>query len=141
MKIRSGFVSNSSSSSFVIYREALSDKQLNKILHIEKTIEKLIKKDVLKGSPKNLTEKFSYYDQDPWRIEVSDDFVFGETSMDNFDISAFLTQIKVDRDCIKWDDGYNDKPYQNQLDFIKEMKQVYRKKKLDKINKNAENDN
>ncbi len=135
MKIRNGFVSNSSSSSFVIYRESLTNKQLTKILNIEKTIEKLIEKD------EKLSEKFEYYDQDPWRIVVSDDFVFGETSMDNFDMSAFLKTIKVDSDFIKWDDGYNDEPYQNQLDFIKEMKQVYRKKKLEKINKNIENDN
>ena len=136
MKIRNGFVSNSSSSSFVIFKESLTNKQLNKILNISYYVKKLIKKDEENGSPKDLINKFSYYDSDPWRIIVYDDFIFGETSMDNFSMEDYLKYIKVKKKYISWDDGYNDEPYQNQLDFINEMKQKYRKMKLDKINNN-----
>ena len=140
MKTRNGFVSNSSSSSFVIFKKALTKKQLDKILHIEHWIEKFIIKDDLKGGKKNVKERFSYYDSDPWRIIEFDDYIFGETSMDNFDINDYFDFIKVDNNFIKWDDGYNSEPYDDQIQFIRKMKKKYRKMKIDKINKSNESD-
>jgi len=134
MKYRNGFVSNSSSSSFVILKDSISNKQKDMIFNVEQWVDFFIKLDEENDNRDNLKEKFSYYDEDPWRIVEYEDFIFGETSMDNFNIGDFLDYIKVDRNYIKWDDGYNDEPYQAQLDFIKNMKNSYRKDKINKLN-------
>jgi len=134
MKIRKGFVSNSSSSSFVIVREALSDKQEDMVIDYQTWIEFFIKTH----NDETLTMRFDYYDTDPWTIKVYDDYIFGETSMDNFCIDEYFNFIKIDNKYIKWDEGYNDEPYQSQLDFIKESKQLIRKDKLNNIKNNKE---
>ena len=134
MKYRNGFVSNSSSSSFVILKDSISNKQKDMIFNVEQWVDFFIKLDEENDNRDNLKEKFSYYDEDPWRIVEYEDFIFGETSMDNFNIGDFLDYIKVDRNYIKWDDGYNDEPYQAQLDFIKNMKNSYGKDKINKLN-------
>jgi hypothetical protein len=129
MKIRNGFVSNSSSSSFVILKESLSEKQKDMVLNYISWIDHFVKLD------KKLRDRFEYYKSDRWEITEYEDFIFGETSMDNFSISDFFEYININKDYIAWDDGYNYEPYQSQLDFIKRMKQKYRKDKIDKINK------
>lgn len=127
MKIRNGFVSNSSSSSFVILKDSLTDIQKDMIFDYKQYVKCFNTID-----EKNI-ELFEYYDTDTWRIVDYEDFIFGETSMDNFSMQDFLDYIKVDQDVIKWDDGYNDEPYQVQLDFINNLKQKYRKEKLIKL--------
>jgi len=129
MKTRIGFVSNSSSSSFVILKDSLSDKQVDMIVNCEEWIKFFIEID------DTLKDRFEYYDSDPWRIIEGDEYIFGETGMDNFDFHGYLEHIKINKKYIKWDDGYNDEPYSSQLDFIKKMKKQYRKDKLDKLNK------
>jgi hypothetical protein len=106
MKIRNGFVSNSSSSSFVILKDSLSEIQRNMILNYQKEIEFFISKDE-EDNWKDYQEShsgkyiylaefdihhlrlkyvFDYYDTDPWRIIEYEDCIFGETSMDNFNM-------------------------------------------------------
>ena len=50
----------------------------------------------------------------------------------------YLNYININKDIINWDDGWNDKPTTSQTKFISEMRQKYRKIKLDKINENKE---
>lgn len=93
MKKRTGFVSNSSSSSFVI---GMSKLTANQVFKIERHIE---------------TANLDSYDEieykqcgDNWDIEVTEDFVRGSTWMDNFDMRAFLKRIDVKDEDIRWGD-------------------------------------
>jgi len=158
MKIRNGFVSNSSSSSFVILKDALSEIQRRMILNYQEEIEFLISKDEEENwkdyqkpyasdrdrymseeyqeqQYERLNYVFEYYNSDPWRIIEYDDCIFGETSMDNFDMRSFLNLIKIDNNFISWDDGYIDEPTSDQLTAITKMKQELRSKKLKNLNK------
>ncbi len=83
MKIRNGFVSNSSSSSFIIRLDNLTGKQLYQIInHIDEA------KEI----------GFNTYN-DLWYVNVDtiNNIVVCETSMDNFDMYGFVEAIGVDR--------------------------------------------
>lgn len=134
MKKRNGFVSNSSSSSFVVLKDAISDIQKDKILNCLDWIDTFIQEDKENGDIENIKERFEYYDSDPWRIIEHNDYIFGETSMDNFSMYDYFDYIKIDQKFVKWDDGYNDEPFDDQLKFINKMKQEYRKYKITKLN-------
>ena len=44
-----------------------------------------------------------YYD-DPWNIDVSDDYVHGWCGMDNFSMYDFFNYIEIDNDKVRWGD-------------------------------------
>ena len=91
MKNRRGFVSNSSSSSFIIQKKYLNNEQLNMIYDHINVAKGILKEDM-------------DYDM-PWDIKNHKDNIRGSTMMDNFDMHYFLTEIvKVDEDHIEWDD-------------------------------------
>lgn len=86
MKVRIGFVTNSSSSSFLIMKKYLSEKQLQAIrMHSE------------------LGERLHLqWASDSWSIHENEDFITGETYMDNFDISEFFGIIGIPVNKIMW---------------------------------------
>ncbi|MCK9428945.1 MAG: hypothetical protein M0R17_02905 [Candidatus Omnitrophica bacterium] len=92
MKTRIGFVSNSSSSSFIIGRSNITNSQIIKIQnHIE--------------IDKQAGYKCGCYDDDlnfQWDITVTDDFVEGYVFMDNFDMYKYLSLIGIDQDKVEW---------------------------------------
>ena len=90
MKIRNGFVSNSSSSSFIINKDDLSEEQVEKIRNHIKVGQKL-------GI--EFCEK-----SDAWRIEEKTNTICGFTIIDNFDMEEFLKKIDIPEDKIKWED-------------------------------------
>jgi hypothetical protein len=96
MKARNGFVSNSSSSSFLINTFYLSDFQIESI------------KNYKEVASKNKMECCSI-DYCSWTIKIIEridgyDDISGFTLMDNFDMHYFLTRILgIDREHIKWD--------------------------------------
>lgn len=93
MKNRTGFVSNSSSSSFVICLGDISDRQLNKI------------KNHIHFAQKMRTIEWKN-ESDAWNIEVDEkkNIVRGWTWIDNFDMHEFLAQIRVPSDVVSWEE-------------------------------------
>ena len=88
MKVRKDFVTNSSSSSFIISKRCLDEDQIEAIReHYE------------------LGNKLGMVDpkwDSPWRIEENDDYITGYTSMDNFDMGSFLEKIDVNGANVSW---------------------------------------
>lgn len=134
MKIRTGYVSNSSSSNFVVFKDALSNEQLDMILNYKECIESFILLDEENNNKDNIKEKFEYYKTDPWTIAEHEDFIFGDTSMDNFGMPEYFEYVNIPKDYVMWDDGWDYEPNTQQIAFIQKIKQKYRKDKLDKIN-------
>jgi hypothetical protein len=85
MKIRQGFVSNSSSCSFIIPKKFLTEEQLDLIRNHQTCGEE-------------------YAADWAWELEETDEVIKAETSMDNFDFLSYLDKIEVKRKYIEIDD-------------------------------------
>lgn len=126
MKIRNGFVSNSSSSSFLIPINALTEKQIINIQnHIEVTKSWLLQNDSV-----------DIYAEDEWDIQVTEKCVYGYTFMDNFNMWFFLKNILNFKGHIYWENfgGGFDLDVNLDLDTInRELLKIERKDKLNSI--------
>jgi hypothetical protein len=80
MRIRSGFVSNSSSSSFIVKKKHLNAQQKKVIDNIHKVVKKV---------------KPEYYDCDDWTVIENNIYYDFDTNMDNFDMMGFLTSLGI----------------------------------------------
>ena len=111
MKIRYDFVTNSSSSSFLIAKKYLDADQIQAIRNHSELGEKL-------GI--DCSEEY-------WFIRESDGYITGETGMDNFDMEKFLTKIDVNMNMVDWsewsfdlpdeDDGDEDDETNDEIDW------------------------
>lgn len=88
MKLRIGFVTNSSSSSFTIAKSDLTDDQIEKIKNHIKVAKEL--------------EMETFYDE--WDIRETKYEIHDYTLMDNFDMEKFLLLIGVAREDVEWED-------------------------------------
>ena len=91
MKIRTDYVTNSSSSSFVIAKKHLDEDQ---ILAIYKHI--------------SLGKRLGMYycsQSCQWDVDENDEYIGGDTYQDNFNMHSFLNKIGVDGDVVHW--GYD----------------------------------
>lgn len=97
MKYRLGFVTNSSSSSFIISKYYLTPQQIDQIKDYINVAE-----SVVGGTEDSLGyTEFGWLDED-FGIEENEKFIGGSTWMDNFDMYAFLDYIKVPQEKVKW---------------------------------------
>jgi hypothetical protein len=97
MKNRAGFVSNSSSSSFIIPKQHLTLEQRSKIInHVSEA-------PYFKGDSCG----------DSWTVEETDDVLRGYTYMDNFDMVGWMVEnLGVNPSVIDTDEGhYWDNPF------------------------------
>jgi hypothetical protein len=86
MKIRKCFVSNSSSSSFMIEKDYLTEEQIYNI-----------KNHGTLGPQYN-----EPYSDDPWQITETNHCLKGDVSMNNFDMDSFMKKIGVDVSKVFW---------------------------------------
>ena len=89
MKNRTGFVSNSSASSFSIPLEALREEQADTLTRFNELRDSII--------PDN------YHDS--WTIMKGENAVVGDTIMDNGDMEKFMKAIGLDPDKIEFGDS------------------------------------
>jgi len=93
MKIRNGFVSNSSSSSFVVRKSMITALQADQIRDHVKVAKEL--------DPEGLG---AWAEDGEWRIFThEDDVISGSTGMDNFSMSEFFDLIGISDDAVEWD--------------------------------------
>ena len=83
MKMRNGFVSNSSSASFIIAKTALSELQIKALLEYSDSIED---------------------NWDGWIIREEEYFIKGRTTMDNGSISDFIDSLEIPEGSISYED-------------------------------------
>lgn len=88
MKVRRDFVTNSSSSSFLIAKKHLDSDQIEAIRHHHELGKKM-------GL---VTSSLDF----PWYITENGKFITGSTDMDNFDMEEFLEKIDVNMDKVDW---------------------------------------
>lgn len=90
IKIRYDFVTNSSSSSFVISKTHLDDDQIL-----------AINEHISLGEKLGMYNCSSHYE---WDIDENDEYIGGYTYQDNFSMFDFLDKIGVNSETVHW--GY-----------------------------------
>lgn len=101
MKIRTGFVSNSSSASFVVDKDNLTAFQIFAIKnHIE--FGELLNEFAGCGRYGGDNPAFYVNPSDRWEICETNHTINGSTSMTNFDMHYFMKLLGIDMDLVRY---------------------------------------
>ena len=103
MKTRNGFVSNSSSSSFIVSKSALTNLQqimIKNHMEVCKLLGVFFDKTCI---PRKWVDGC---DGDAWDIQETTSDITGDTSMDNFDMQEFMQQIGVPMALVTFESGH-----------------------------------
>jgi hypothetical protein len=101
MKYRNGFVSNSSSSSFIIKKNKLTKRQIEQIKNYQEEAAIIGEYCKLPQGHCGACGKFGYID-DHWQITETMTEIKGNTIMDNFNFDTYLKEIGVKDEDIAW---------------------------------------
>ena len=104
MKIRNGFVSNSSSSSFVVQKKDLTPFQIEAIIDFNIVAEKMGWIESYEDENGDFVEGCGYKDDGAWAIKEDETIIMGETYIDNFSMRVFFDKLVIPRDVVKWTD-------------------------------------
>jgi hypothetical protein len=97
MKIRNGFVSNSSSASFVVYKDKITPLQYKAIMSHDIYAAKVLKWDCSWSDDGTFT-----YDR--WdNIKETEKTLKGSTLMDNFEMDKFFIEIGLSPDAYEFE--------------------------------------
>ena len=113
MKIRQGFVSNSSSCSFIIPKSELTESQKEAMLNVREVANKIntqFERVEMEGGDFFRTFAVEYFEED-WngdrgRIWETEDMIKGVTSCDNFGMFEYMKAIGLDTSKIQISDDY-----------------------------------
>jgi len=111
MKIRTNFVSNSSSSSFIINKDNLAEKQIKEIKRHLDIAYKYLPKD------RQYLHNLELYNA--WIITEDEEHIYGKTDIDNFDMAKFLKALKVKDENIIWEGAEKDRQKRKNKDFYR----------------------
>jgi hypothetical protein len=104
MKLRIGFVSNSSSASFILKKDKLTAEQVHIIKNhgeVWKALPQPIKNEVY-------NESWCHTPGEPevWRMKETPDKLFLGTTMTNFDMDAFFRAINLPMGAIEYEGDF-----------------------------------
>ncbi|GHV75062.1 hypothetical protein AGMMS49940_23640 [Spirochaetia bacterium] len=92
MKFRTGFISNSSSCSFIIERHIISDEKIEQIKQYVHCVN-LEKCRTRATRCIGCRDDFWEQNDQGWRIEIDDKTISCDTSMANFDLYSYIVRV------------------------------------------------
>ena len=101
-KIRTGFVSNSSSSSFILSKNLLEDEQIDLIINHKEYSKEILERlnndkifKIVSGVYHFSDYEFDATGWNEWNVKQSDNFILLETNLDNFNMEQYLEIIRA----------------------------------------------